>query len=126
MLDRSIKRLTKKARRGMRGYPVGTVAYYGPDDKRATKLAAGVKTAEDAEPEMRKWFAETRDIRNDAAIAAEVLAHFEAHGVKSVAMTDRIWGCPHEEGIDYQGEYCPVCTFWIGRDRDTGRKRRSA
>jgi hypothetical protein len=42
MLDRSIKQLTKKARRGMRGYPLGTVAYYGPDDRRATKVAVGI------------------------------------------------------------------------------------
>ena len=24
-------------------------------------------------------------------------------------MTDTIIGCPHEEGIDYQGPTCPVC-----------------
>jgi hypothetical protein len=122
MLDRSVKRLAKKARRGVRGYPLGTVAFYGPDDKRASKVAVGVKTSEAAEPEMRKWFSEGRDARDDPAIAAEVLAHFEANGVKSVAIVDRIIGCPHEEGIDYEGEYCPVCAFWIGRDRFTGKK----
>lgn len=125
MMDRSIKRLSKKARRGMRGYPVGTVAFYGPDDKRATKVAVGVRFAENTEPELRTWFVETGDARNDPAIAAEVLAYFEANGVLSVAMVDRIFGCPHQEGIDYEGDYCPVCTFWIGRDRYTGKKARS-
>jgi hypothetical protein len=38
-----------------------------------------------------------------------------------VAMPDRIIGCPHEEGIDYEGEYCPRRAFWIGRDRWTGK-----
>jgi hypothetical protein len=41
--------------------------------------------------------------------------------VKSVVMPDRIIGCPHEEGIDYpEGESCPQCPFWEGRDRWTG------
>ena len=123
MPDRSIKRLTKKARRGMRGYPLGTVAYYGPDDKRASKVAAGVQLAEDADFDMRRWFVETGDARTDPAIAAELLAFFETNGVKSVAMVDGILGCPHEEGVDYEGDYCPVCTFWIGRDRYTGKRQ---
>jgi hypothetical protein len=40
--------------------------------------------------------------------------------VKTVAMTDRIIGCPHEEGIDYEGPVCPHCPFWANRDRWTG------
>ena len=36
------KRLGKKAKRGFRGFPVGTIAFYGPDDRRATKLVAAV------------------------------------------------------------------------------------
>ena len=44
-----------------------------------------------------------------------------ANGVLPVAMIDRIFGCPHQEGIDYEGEYCPVCEFWRGRDRFTGQ-----
>lgn len=121
MLDRSIKRLTKKARRGMRGYPLGTVAYYGPDDRHATKLVASIQLREDADMDMRKWFVETGDARTDPVVTAELLEYFEANGVKSIAMLDRIFGCPHEEGVDYEGEYCPVCTFWIGRDRYSGK-----
>ncbi len=121
MLDRSIKRLTKKARRGMRGYPLGTVAYYGPDDRHATKLVASIQLREDADMDMRKWFVETGDARTDPVVTAELLEYFEANGVKSIAMMDRIFGCPHEEGVDYEGEYCPVCTFWIGRDRYSGK-----
>jgi len=63
---------------------------------------------------------ETGDARTDPVIAAGVEAYFDANGVKSVAMVDRIIGCPREEGVDYEGEYCPVCTFWIGRDRFAG------
>jgi hypothetical protein len=42
-------------------------------------------------------------------------------GVKSVVMTDRIIGCPHEQGADYpEGDVCPQCPFWAHRDRWTG------
>src|ERR1700730_10033457 len=41
--------------------------------------------------------------------------------VRSVVMTNGIIGCPHQEGIDYHGEWCPVCEFWRERDRFTGQ-----
>jgi hypothetical protein len=41
MIERARKRLRKRAKRGLRGYPVATVALYGPDDTRATKLTVG-------------------------------------------------------------------------------------
>jgi len=35
-------------------------------------------------------------------------------------MTDRIIGCPHEEGIDYpEGQKCAQCPLWASRDRFT-------
>jgi hypothetical protein len=46
--------------------------------------------------------------------AEEMLEFMARHGVLSVAMTDRIIGCPHQEGIDYHGQWCPVCEFWKG------------
>jgi len=51
-----------------------------------------------------------------------VLAFITKAEAKSVVMTDRIIGCPHEEGIDYEGSTCPVCPFWAGRDRWTGKR----
>src|SRR4051812_40666798 len=45
----SIKRLGKKVKRGFRGYPVATVAFYGPDRTRASKVAV-VKRLEDRVP----------------------------------------------------------------------------
>jgi len=123
MLERARKRLRKRARRGLRGYPVATVALYGPDDTRATKLAVGIVPTEDADvTDLRRWFSEETDIRNDAGVAEEVLAFIDAAGAKSVVMTDRIIGCPHEQGIDYEGPTCPTCPFWAGRDRWTGKR----
>jgi len=123
MLERARKRLRKRAKRGLRGYPVATVALYGPDDTRATKLAVGIVPAEDVDvTDLRSWFSEGADIRNDAGVAEEVLAFIDAAGARSIVMTDRIIGCPHEEGIDYEGPTCPACPFWAGRDRWTGKR----
>src|SRR5262249_40464148 len=72
--------------------------------------------------EIRDWKLDAGDVRNDPRIAEEMLEFMASHGVLSVAMTDRIIGCPHQEGIDYQGEWCPVCEFWKGRDRFTGER----
>ena len=36
------KSLQKQLRRGCRGYPLSTIAYYGPDDQRASKVAVGI------------------------------------------------------------------------------------
>ena len=121
--EQARKRLTKKAKKGFRGYPVATVAFYGPDDRRASKLAVGIVLAENVEAvELKRWFAETGDVREDARIAEEVLAYMDGFGVRSVAMVDRIIGCPHEEGIDYHGPTCPLCPFWAGRDRWSGER----
>ena len=115
------KRLGKRAKKGFRGFPLATIAFYGPDDRRATKLAVGIIVGEDQEPaELRRWFTEGVDIRDDPDTAEEVLAFLDRFGVRSVTMVDRIIGCPHEEGIDYEGPTCPHCPYWAGRDRWTG------
>ena len=59
--------------------------------------------------------------RADPRVAREILEFIEDRRVLSVAMTDGIIGCPHQEGIDYEGEWCPFCEFWHGRDRFTGQ-----
>ncbi len=116
-------RLKKKAKRGFRGYPMATIACYGPDDKRASKLVVAVIEVEDAEPDpLRKWYSDRTDVRNDPRIGEEVVEFLEAHGVLSLVMPERIIGCPHEEVIDYpEGEACPQCLFWKNRDRFTGQ-----
>jgi hypothetical protein len=111
--------LSKKAKRGFRGFPVATVALYGPDNKRASKIALGIVLQEGSEPIMERFFSDD-DIRYDAAVQKQILKSIQNHGAKSVVLTDRIIGCPHEEGIDYrEGQSCPQCPFWAGRDRFT-------
>ena len=115
-------KLAKKRAKGFRGYPVATIAFYGPDALRATKISVGVIAAESAEADpLERWFSEERDVRSDATVLEAVVRFIEQHGVKSVSSVDRIIGCPHEEGIDYPtGEKCPKCTYWANRDRWPG------
>lgn len=121
--DRFAKALIKKARRGFKGYPVATVAWYGPDDRRASKVAVGIVMAPGEETaELRRWFSEHGDVRRDAATQRDILELIRSHDVQSVALGDAIMGCPHEEGIDYpDGETCPQCPFWAGRERPLGK-----
>jgi hypothetical protein len=119
---RSDSPLKKRVRRGFRGYPVATVAFYGLDDGRASKVAVAIVTKEDADPDtLERWFAEDGDVRADPVVAHEILEFIQHHEAKSVVMTDRIIGCPQEQGVDYpEGSACPQCPFWAYRDRWTG------
>jgi hypothetical protein len=44
------KWLDKRSKLGFRGYSVGTVAFYGPDDRHASKVAVAVIVSPDTEP----------------------------------------------------------------------------
>jgi SEC-C motif len=95
-------------------YPLGTVALYGPNDKITTKIAAAVFTSPIAEPILKRWVA--TDVTTNPKIQREIQEFFKEHGVKSVAMSDRNMGCPHEEGEDFpDGGDCPFCPFWKGK-----------
>ena len=117
-MARAITRLRKKAKDGNRGYPRATLAFYGPDDRKATKAVLGIFLKEGDEATIHRYFNEDRDVRYKFDVQEDVLARLSEHEVKSLIMVERIFGCPHEEGVDYPlGEDCPHCPFWKGRDR---------
>ncbi|MGH9895997.1 MAG: hypothetical protein ACREA0_29215, partial [bacterium] len=120
--DRYRTSLRKKFKRRARGYPMATVAYYGPDDQRASKVAVGIIRAENEEPAvLERWTSEDTDVRFDPPINRAILELIRRHNARSVVTADRIIGCPHEEGADYpEGETCPACPFWAHRDRWSG------
>lgn len=114
--------LRKRAKKGFRGYPVATIAFYGPTAQQATKVAVGIVTREGAEPDiMERWYGEDRDLRSDEETGFQISAFIKEHQALSVVMVDRIIGCPHEEVVDYpEGQACPHCPYWHSRDRFTG------
>jgi hypothetical protein len=113
----------EKLTRRKTGYPLATIAYYGPDSLFASKVVVGIMLFENIpDPiDMKKWFAADLDVRKDPSILSEILAYLETFRVRRVAQMDRIIGCPHEEGVDYpMDESCTICPYWEGRDRWSG------
>lgn len=112
-------RLLRKSERGFQGYPLGTVAFYGPDNQRASKVAVGIVHGKDVPVrELERWLSEVGDVRDDEVIGEQVLAFLHRHEVRTVVFGPGILGCPHEEGVDYpDGGTCPKCPYWAGRAR---------
>lgn len=95
-------------------FPIGTIALYGPDDRRTTKIVAAVIRWEGAEPMLQRWVGS--NVTENPKVRREIQDFFKLHGVKSVVATDRNMGCPHEEGEDFpEGGDCPFCPFWKGK-----------
>src|SRR5204862_7788378 len=94
--------LLKRAKKGFRGYPVATIAFYGPDDLHATKVAVGIVTHEGGTADiLERWYADDGDIRSNEETARQIQTFLLEHQVVSVAIVDRIIRCPHGEAIDY-------------------------
>ena len=93
-------------------YPVGMIAYYGPDDQTVTKIIAAVLPDENTDPILNIFIGEK--IAQNPEIAAAIGEFFQKQQVQNVVMTEGVIGCPHEEGVDYPtGEFCPECPFWV-------------
>ena len=114
--------LAKRAKRGFRGYPVATIAFYGPSAERASKVVVAIIEQEGKEPDiLETWYCEESDVRQDDEIGYKIVQFIRTNHALTVAMVDRIIGCPHQEVIDYpEGEDCPECPHWRGRDRWSG------
>ncbi len=114
------KLLSKRTRKGNKGFPVATVAFYGPDNLRASKVVCSIIKSDGVEAgPIKKWFT-TADARRVESILGEVLSFINENSARSIVMIDQVFGCPHEEGIDYpEGESCPDCLYWKNRDRYT-------
>ena len=124
MEDRFLKRLRKKARKGLRGWPIATVAFYGPNLSQATKVTVGIVPSENADvKELRDWKVDRGDIRADPGIAREVLEFIAQHRVSSVAMTDAIIGGPHQKESTTKANGVQLASF--GTDEIALRGRRS-
>jgi hypothetical protein len=123
MDDKYLKRLHKKAKKGRRGWPLATVAYYGRDLDHASCVSVGIMPAF-AQPAVatRSWTIAAGDIRRDSEVVKAMLEFIAEHGALSVGIAAAILGCPHRPELGDAGGECadPDCAFWHGRDRWTG------
>lgn len=93
-------------------YPLGTIVYYGPDDKTITKMVASVIQAREVDPIQMEW--RGRNINEDPGAIRELGQFFKTHQVARVVMSEKIAGCEHTPGVDYpEGDDCPYCPFWV-------------
>jgi hypothetical protein len=95
-------------------FPIGTIALYGPDDKKTTKIVASVIKRQGTEPILKRWMGS--QVKDDRKVRREIGEFFQQFGVKSVIATEENMGCPHEEGKDFPvGGDCPFCPYWKGK-----------
>jgi hypothetical protein len=109
-----MKGLERRAQKGFQGYPLGIIAFYGFNDKIASKAVIGIVKKAGGPPEdIKTWVHGKGDLRKDVPAIKELFRYIEAHKVLSVALTPGIYYCPHEPGVDFPaGGSCPRCSFW--------------
>ena len=105
--------------RGKGEWPAGILIFYGPDNRHASMVIATVLAHEDALPVMHEWYESEMDVRLDGRIGGEVERFFREHPVHRIVMRKGVYGCPHDEGVDYpEGGVCPHCPFWATHHPD--------
>ena len=100
---------------GFRGYPIGTVCYYGHDDKTPIKAVAAIlRKKDEAVSVLKRWISD--NVITDKKVQKEIADFLKKNKAKSIIITESPIGCIHEEGKDYPvGEDCPFCPFWKGK-----------
>jgi hypothetical protein len=73
MFHKALWPLTKRTNRAFAGIPLRSVAFYGPDDRRASKVVVG--------------------------IVSGIISFIDHFGAKSVIAHERILGCPRARSI---------------------------
>jgi hypothetical protein len=90
--------------------PFVTASFYGPNDRRATKIILQVPS----EDIVVRWTA--RDVFRDENILQAAREFLLEHPADYFVVPGGTIGCPHQEGLDYpKGLDCPKCPAWVGR-----------
>jgi hypothetical protein len=90
-------RLREQSKRRKPGGTIGTIAFYGPDNRYARKVAVGILPEGATEVTiLERWYEDKLDIRIDPRIGEEAAAVLRQHDVHRDLVADSIIGCPHE------------------------------
>ena len=72
-------------------YPAATLMFFGPDDKLATKAVVTIIRDRDSEQhEVRKWYTEDGDVREDMEIGEEIFGYLAEQGKKTPSVPIRM------------------------------------
>lgn len=93
---------------------VATLVLYGPDDRSFTKVVLSYVPEDESERGLQeKWLLAHPGSDEWIAKASSRIAAWD---VVAVIMPEGVYGCPHEEGVNFPiGEDCPECPFWAGK-----------
>jgi len=78
-VTKPITRLRKRAKQGDIGFPKATLAFYGPDNKRASKAVLGIFLCDDADAIIHRYFTDDTDARYTVDIQESILARIREH-----------------------------------------------
>lgn len=88
-LEKSKKRITKKAKMGFQGYPSITISYLGNSNDQADEVVLTFLLEEGAES-MEETFKSQLDAREDEAIQSAIVKMIERSEAKTVVLSDGI------------------------------------
>ena len=76
-------------------FPLVTIAHYGPDDQKTTKIVVGVFLHATAEPILRRFV--SSKVKADPKVQLAILEFLSSYKIKQTVIVDENIGCPHEE-----------------------------
>jgi hypothetical protein len=114
-MSKPITSLRKKAKLGDQGYPRATLAFYGPDDKKATKAVLGILLRDDDEPTLYRYFSEEKDVRFKIDAKRTFSLACESMRCVRLSCARNSSDVPTKKALTILK--APRCPFWKGRDR---------
>lgn len=88
-LEKSKKRILKKAKMGFQGYPTIAINYFGPNDSLANAVLLELVLEEGAEPQAER-FTTASDIREDESIQSAIVKMIERSGAQTVVLESEV------------------------------------
>lgn len=88
-LEKSKKRISKKAKMGFQGYPTIAISYLGPNNSLANEVLLELMSEEGAEPQTER-FTTAGDIREDETIQSAIVKMIERSGAQSVILNEGV------------------------------------
>ena len=88
-VDKAKKRIAKQVKKGFKGYPQLSFAYFGKTSNIATEVVVTFTLAEGAEPQEQKFVSEN-DVRKDETIQSVLVKIIDRAGANSVLETEGV------------------------------------
>ncbi|PSL13394.1 hypothetical protein CLV44_11229 [Marinobacterium halophilum] len=88
-VDKAKKRIAKQVKKGFKGYPQISLAYFGKTADCATEVVVTFTAEEGAEPQEQRFSSEN-DVRNDESIQSVLLKIIERADANSVVEVDGV------------------------------------